>query len=64
MELLDLHNNKTISWDQFAEAVKEAHQGQRMGEPIHRKVIFDRPKEEDYFYANPQECISEHDVDH
>ncbi|CAA7037846.1 unnamed protein product [Microthlaspi erraticum] len=58
VELLELHNNKTLSWDQFAEAVKEAHQGQRMGEPTHRKVISDKPKEEDYFYANPQECIS------
>jgi len=53
-----LHNNKTLSWDQFAVAVKDAHQGRRMGEPTHRKVISDRPKEEDYFYANPQECIS------
>ncbi|XP_006291038.2 LOW QUALITY PROTEIN: O-fucosyltransferase 18 [Capsella rubella] len=57
VELLDLYNNKTLPWDQFAVAVKEAHQGQRMGEPTHRKVISDRPKEEDYFYANPQECI-------
>ncbi|OAP10418.1 hypothetical protein AXX17_AT2G02250 [Arabidopsis thaliana] len=58
VELLDLHNNKTLSWDQFAVAVKDAHQGRRMGEPTHRKVISVRPKEEDYFYANPQECIS------
>ncbi|KAL1192920.1 Rhamnogalacturonan I rhamnosyltransferase 4 [Cardamine amara subsp. amara] len=64
VELLDSHNNKTLSWSQFAVAVKEAHQGQRMGEPTHRKVISDRPKEEDYFYANPQECISENDLDH
>ncbi|VVB03951.1 unnamed protein product [Arabis nemorensis] len=59
VELLDLHNNKTISWDQFAVAVKEAHGGRSMGEPTHRKVISDKPKEEDYFYANPQECIYE-----
>ncbi|CAH2045642.1 unnamed protein product [Thlaspi arvense] len=59
VELLDLHNNKTISWEQFAVSVKEAHEGRRMGEPTHRKVIFDKPKEEDYFHANPQECISE-----
>ncbi|CAF2042136.1 unnamed protein product [Brassica napus] len=57
VELLDLHKNKTLSWDQFAVYVKEAHEGRRMGEPTHRKVISDKPKEEDYFYANPQECI-------
>uniref|UniRef100_M4DLK9 O-fucosyltransferase family protein n=1 Tax=Brassica campestris TaxID=3711 RepID=M4DLK9_BRACM len=55
VELLDLHKNKTLSWDQFAVYVKEAHEGRRMGEPTHRKVISDKPKEEDYFYANPQE---------
>ncbi|XP_020881186.1 LOW QUALITY PROTEIN: uncharacterized protein At1g04910 [Arabidopsis lyrata subsp. lyrata] len=64
VELLDLHYNKTLSWDQFAVAVKETHQGRRMGEPTHRKVISDRPKEEDYFYANPQECINENDIVH
>lgn len=58
MELLDLHENKTLSWDQFAVSVKEAHEGRRMGEATHRKVISDKPKEEDYFYANPHECIS------
>uniref|UniRef100_A0A1J3J2V9 O-fucosyltransferase family protein n=1 Tax=Noccaea caerulescens TaxID=107243 RepID=A0A1J3J2V9_NOCCA len=62
VELLELHNNKTLSWDQFAGAVKEAHQGQRMGEPTHRKVFSDKPKEEDYFYANPQECIGHNDI--
>ncbi|XP_010523472.1 PREDICTED: uncharacterized protein At1g04910 [Tarenaya hassleriana] len=56
--LIDLHQNKTLSWDQFAEAVREAHEG-RMGEPTHRRVISDKPKEEDYFYANPQECLCE-----
>ena len=57
LELLDLHDNKTLSWDQSAVYVKEVHEGRRMGEPAHRKVISDKPKEEDYFYANPQECI-------
>ena len=59
MEGLDLHKNKTLSWDQFAVSVKEAHEGRRMREPTHRKVISDKPKEEDYFYANPHECIGE-----
>lgn len=30
-----------------------------MGQPIRRVVIPDKPKEEDYFYANPQECLCE-----
>ncbi|KAG2276408.1 hypothetical protein Bca52824_058963 [Brassica carinata] len=59
VEVLDLHKNKTLSWDQFAVSAKEAHEGRRMGEPTHRKVISDKPKEEDYFYANPHECIGE-----
>ncbi|KAF8100850.1 hypothetical protein N665_0214s0011 [Sinapis alba] len=59
VELLDLHKNKTLSWEQFAVSVKEGHEGRRMGEPTHRKVISDKPKEEDYFYANPHECIYE-----
>lgn len=58
VELLDLHNNSTLTWDQFAVAVKEAHE-RRTGAPTHRRVISDKPKEEDYFYANPQECLCE-----
>ncbi|KAF8068532.1 hypothetical protein N665_1146s0025 [Sinapis alba] len=58
VELLDLHHNKTLTWDQFAVAVKVAHE-RRTGAPTHRRVIPDKPKEEDYFYANPQECLCE-----
>jgi hypothetical protein len=28
-----------------------------MGGPTKRLVILDRPKEEDYFYSNPEECL-------
>lgn len=28
-----------------------------MGQPTFRKVDIDKPKEEDYFYANPYECF-------
>lgn len=28
-----------------------------MGQPTHRRENPDRPKEEDYFYANPHECF-------
>uniref|UniRef100_A0A1D1YVR8 O-fucosyltransferase family protein n=1 Tax=Anthurium amnicola TaxID=1678845 RepID=A0A1D1YVR8_9ARAE len=54
--LLDLHQNKTLSWDEFANAVRMAH-ANRMGQPSLRRVTPEKPKEEDYFYANPQECL-------
>lgn len=53
-----MHSNKTLSWDDFVVAVRFAHEN-RMGEPTQRRVIADKPKEEDYFYANPQECLCE-----
>ncbi|XP_074274598.1 rhamnogalacturonan I rhamnosyltransferase 1 isoform X1 [Silene latifolia] len=59
VELIDLHQNGTISWDNFTFAVKEVHQN-RSGLPIHRKIIPDKPKEEDYFYANPEQCLCQH----
>lgn len=30
-----------------------------MGQPTLRMVITNKPKEEDYYYANPQECLCE-----
>lgn len=56
VELLDQHHNGTLRWDEFSFAVREAHRN-RMGAPSRRRIILDRPKEEDYFYANPQECF-------
>ncbi|KAG5240158.1 rhamnogalacturonan rhamnosyltransferase [Salix suchowensis] len=47
VEFLDLHQNGTLTWNEFAFA------------PTRRRVIADKPKEEDYFYANPQECFCE-----
>ncbi|PIM97817.1 hypothetical protein CDL12_29710 [Handroanthus impetiginosus] len=58
VELLDLHQNGTLSWDEFSVAVRLAHE-RRMGQPTQRRVVADKPKEEDYFYANPQECLCE-----
>lgn len=55
VELIDQHHNGSLQWDEFSIAVREAHEN-RMGAPITRRVILDRPKEEDYFYSNPQEC--------
>nr|XP_010937209.1 rhamnogalacturonan I rhamnosyltransferase 1 isoform X2 [Elaeis guineensis] len=56
VKLVDLHKNRMLSWDAFVSAVSQAHEG-RFGQPTCRKVVIDKPKEEDYFYANPQECL-------
>jgi hypothetical protein len=56
VELLDMHVNGTLSWNEFAVAVRSVHE-KRMGQPTRRRVIPEKPKEEDYFYANPQECL-------
>lgn len=56
VELLDMHQNRTLAWNEFVFAVRLANE-KRMGQPRRRKVTVDKPKEEDYFYANPQECL-------
>ncbi|KAF2312904.1 hypothetical protein GH714_040964 [Hevea brasiliensis] len=56
VDLIDRFNNGSLSWDEFSSAVKESH-ANRMGNPVNRLVIPDRPKEEDYFYSNPEECL-------
>ncbi|KAL6660144.1 hypothetical protein ACP70R_002266 [Stipagrostis hirtigluma subsp. patula] len=56
VELIDLFEDQELSWDEFSVAVKELHEG-RMSQPTRRKVIPGQPKEEDYFYANPNECL-------
>ncbi|XP_042024080.1 rhamnogalacturonan I rhamnosyltransferase 1-like isoform X2 [Salvia splendens] len=58
VELVDLHHNQTLSWDEFSAAVRLAHET-KMGQPSQRRVIADKPKEEEYFYANPEECLCE-----
>ncbi|CAN4100356.1 unnamed protein product [Withania somnifera] len=56
VDLTDQYNAGSLTWDEFSTAVKEAH-AERMGNPTKRLVIQDRPKEEDYFYSNPWECL-------
>ncbi|KAF7806293.1 rhamnogalacturonan I rhamnosyltransferase 1-like [Senna tora] len=56
VDLIDLYHNGVLNWDEFSLAVKRIHAG-RMGNPSKRLVIPGRPKEEDYFYANPEECL-------
>ncbi|XP_027167832.1 O-fucosyltransferase 34-like [Coffea eugenioides] len=58
VDLIDQYNMGSLTWDEFSAAVKESH-SERMGNPVKRVVIPDRPKEEDYFYANPWECLQQ-----
>ncbi|KAG4173058.1 hypothetical protein ERO13_A11G034300v2 [Gossypium hirsutum] len=60
VDLIDQYNNGSLSWIQFSDTVKETHE-RRRGQPSKRLVIPDRPKEEDYFYANPEECLQQRD---
>lgn len=53
---LDMYQNRTLVWDEFKVNVRQLHKN-RKGAPMQRKVISEKPKEEDYFYANPQECL-------
>ncbi|XP_052117410.1 rhamnogalacturonan I rhamnosyltransferase 1-like isoform X1 [Arachis duranensis] len=55
VRLIDQYRNGTISWEEFSRVVKLAHA--RRGGPITRSVVPLRPKLEDYFYSNPQECL-------
>lgn len=54
--LIDQYNNGVLDWNEFSSSVKVVH-SKRMGNPTRRVVISDRPKEEDFFYANPEECL-------
>ncbi|GMN61708.1 hypothetical protein TIFTF001_030797 [Ficus carica] len=56
VDLIDQYSSGSLNWDEFSSAVKETH-ADRMGNPTKRLVIPDRPKEEDYFHANPEECL-------
>ncbi|XWS60394.1 hypothetical protein CRYUN_Cryun07bG0032800 [Craigia yunnanensis] len=56
VDLIDQHKSGSLSWNEFSDAVKVSHESLK-GQPTKRLVIPDRPKEEDYFYANPEECL-------
>lgn len=58
VDLIDRRSNGSLRWDEFSSVVKEAH-AHRMGRPKNRVEIPERPKEEDYFYANPYECLQQ-----
>ncbi|KAJ8751865.1 hypothetical protein K2173_026066 [Erythroxylum novogranatense] len=56
VNLVDQYSEGSLSWDEFSSTVKQVHADQ-MGSPKMRSIVPDRPKEEDYFYANPHECL-------
>ncbi|KAK6148637.1 hypothetical protein DH2020_019549 [Rehmannia glutinosa] len=62
VDLIDHYNSGSLTWHEFSAAVKDAH-AERMGNPTKRLMMPDRPKEEDYFYANPWECLQPSDED-
>ncbi|XP_076883355.1 rhamnogalacturonan I rhamnosyltransferase 1-like [Bidens hawaiensis] len=56
VDLIDRYSEGSLNWEDFSNTVKEVH-ADRMGRPARRVMISDRPKEEEYFYANPYECL-------
>ncbi|KAJ0726925.1 putative GDP-fucose protein O-fucosyltransferase [Helianthus annuus] len=56
IDLIDRYSEGSLNWEEFSNTVKEVH-ADRMGRPARRVMISDRPKEEEYFYANPYECL-------
>ncbi|GFP95308.1 uncharacterized protein at1g04910 [Phtheirospermum japonicum] len=55
VDLIDKYR-KNRNWQEFEHGVKKAH-ANRYGNPAKRMVIPGKPKEEDYFWSNPQECL-------
>ncbi|KAJ4892697.1 O-fucosyltransferase family protein [Raphanus sativus] len=56
VNLIDEYYEGLLNWEVFSTTVKAFH-GTRMGGPKKRLVIPSKPTEEDYFYANPYECL-------
>ena len=48
LELLDMHENKALSWDDFVKVVRLAHE-RTLGQPASRNVVPDKPEEEEFF---------------
>uniref|UniRef100_A0ACD5Z404 Uncharacterized protein n=1 Tax=Avena sativa TaxID=4498 RepID=A0ACD5Z404_AVESA len=61
VDLVDRYKSGSLPWDEFSTLIKSVH-ANRMGSSSRRMVILDKPKEEDYFYANPQECLRDPDL--
>ncbi|KAL5553796.1 hypothetical protein UlMin_041197 [Ulmus minor] len=56
VNLTDRYKYGSLTWNEFTRAVKTAHADQ-WGGPTRRVEIPGKPKYEDYFYSNPQECL-------
>ena len=56
VEQIDKLKNSTIDMDEFSLEIRQAHEN-RTGTPFERRQTPGLPKEEDYFYANPLECL-------
>ncbi|XP_048428173.1 rhamnogalacturonan I rhamnosyltransferase 1-like isoform X2 [Pyrus x bretschneideri] len=56
VELIRQYRNGSLSWDEFSQAVKTGH-ADRMGSSAPRLEMPGKPKDEEYFYSNPQECL-------
>lgn len=56
VNLIDQYRNGTLSWNEFSQAMKATH-AEKMGSPTERLKIPGKPKVEDYFYSNPEECL-------
>ncbi|XP_015895227.3 rhamnogalacturonan I rhamnosyltransferase 1 [Ziziphus jujuba] len=56
VNLIDQYKNGNLSWVEFSQAMKSSH-ADRIGNPAQRFNIPGKPKEEEYFYSNPQECL-------
>ncbi|CAM0944440.1 unnamed protein product [Alopecurus aequalis] len=61
VDLVDRYKSGSLQWDEFSKLIKSVH-ANRMGSASRRTVIPEKPKEEDYFYANPQECLRDPDL--
>ncbi|OMO72177.1 GDP-fucose protein O-fucosyltransferase, partial [Corchorus olitorius] len=56
---IDDYRNGILDWDEFSLLVKRIHED-RDGKPTRRKENPDKPRYEDFFYSNPQECFATH----
>lgn len=56
VRLIDQYENRTLSREEFSKYVKKVHANRRGG-PTKRLVFPAKPRYEDYFYTNPQECL-------
>ncbi|OMO72225.1 GDP-fucose protein O-fucosyltransferase [Corchorus olitorius] len=56
VKLIDGYRDGTLDWDEFSLLVKQYHED-RIGKPARRMENPDKPRYEDFFYANPQECL-------